>query len=76
MGLEADGLIGLLKGRQSPRRIQDGLVAFFWKSRCNRIGNVEGFRFLNHPEHCTFSRVLSRYSEFDLVLFGGYMLTR
>ena len=45
LDLETDGLIGLLKGRQSPRRIQDGLVAFCRKLACNRIRNVEGFLF-------------------------------
>ena len=76
MGLEADGLIGLLKGRQSPRRIQDGLVVFLRKSGCNRITKRQGFQLFNNPEHCTFGRVLFRYPEFDLVLFGCYMLTR
>ena len=61
------------KGRQSPRRIQDGIVAFFRKSDCNRIGNVVGFRFPNHTERCTFGRVLIRYSVIDLVLLGDYL---
>ncbi len=33
------------KGRQSPRRIQVGLVAFFRKVDCNRIVDMDGFQF-------------------------------
>jgi hypothetical protein len=63
------------KGRQSLRRIQDDLVAFFRKCGCNRNVDIEGFRLLNNPEHCTFNRILTRYPVLDLVLFGGYLLT-
>ena len=73
--LEADGLIRLSKGRQSPRRIQDGLVAFFRRLECNRITKTRGFRLFNNPEHCTHNRILSRHPVLDEVLFGCYMLT-
>ena len=56
------------KGRQSPRRIQDDLVAFFRKCGCNRITKRQGFQLFNNPEHCTFDRVFSRYPVLGEVL--------
>ena len=63
------------KGRQSPRRIQDGFVAFFRKSGCNRNVGIKGFRLLNNPEHCIHDERLSNYPVIDLVLLASSMFS-